>query len=335
MTAQPFWLLKGTRPRSLLWRLFVVHALLLVVAAAVLIFGPVTVSYPIALVEAIGVIVGLVVLLSVDLILLRRTLAPLARLTSLMRSVEPLAPGQRLEQIEGAGQEVTALALAFNQMLDRLETERRESAREALLAQEAERQRIARELHDEIGQVLTALVLQSESLARRVPGEFRGDIEEVREAAREGAEDVRRIARRLRPEALDTLGLQSALVALSSAFREQTGVQVERQLETNLPALSAEAELVIYRVVQESLTNIARHARASRAQLCLGIDDGEIVVSVRDDGRGLPPGADASASGIRGMRERAILIGARLTIASPPDGGTEVRVHVPIGEAQG
>jgi two-component system sensor histidine kinase UhpB len=327
-------LLKGTRPRSLLWRLFVVHALLLVVAAAVLIFGPVTVSYPIALVEAIGVIVGLVVLLSVDLILLRRTLAPLARLTSLMRSVEPLAPGQRLEQIEGAGQEVTALALAFNQMLDRLETERRESAREALLAQEAERQRIARELHDEIGQVLTALVLQSESLARRVPGEFRGDIEEVREVAREGAEDVRRIARRLRPEALDTLGLQSALVALSSAFREQTGVQVERQLETNLPALSAEAELVIYRVVQESLTNIARHARASRAQLCLGIDDGEIVVSVRDDGRGLPPGADASASGIRGMRERAILIGARLTIASPPDGGTEVRVHVPIREAQ-
>jgi two-component system, NarL family, sensor histidine kinase UhpB len=329
--AQPFWLLKAARPRSLLWRLFVATALPLVVAGAVLIFGPVSVSYPITLTQAIGVIAALAVVLVVDLVLLRRTLAPLEQLTRLMHSVKPLAPGQRL-RITGAGEEVAALAQAFNEMLDRLETERRESAREALMAQESERRRIARELHDEIGQVLTALVLQSEALARRVPSDLSGDLEELRETAREGAEDVRRIAHRLRPEALDELGLPSALVALSSAFGEQAGVEVERELQASLPALSPEAELVIYRVAQESLTNIARHAHASRAQLRLTNEDGGVALYVRDNGRGLPQRADESSSGIRGMRERAILIGARLTLDSAPDGGTEVRLHVPIGD---
>jgi two-component system, NarL family, sensor histidine kinase UhpB len=330
---QPFWLLKRGWPRSLLWRLFVATALPLAVTAALLIFGPVTISYPITAGEAIGVVAGLAVVLAADLILLRRTLAPLERLTSVMRSVEPLAPGQRL-QTEGAGQEVAALAKAFNEMLDRLENERRESAREALMAQESERQRIARELHDEIGQVLTGLVLQSESLTRRVPSELIGPLEELRETAREGAEDVRRIARRLRPEALDELGLQSALVALTSAFGEQAGIQVERHLAPSLPTLSREAELVIYRVAQESLTNIARHAQASRADVRLTSENGIVALYIRDNGRGLPRGADRSSSGIRGMHERAILIGARLTMASAPEGGTEVRLQVPIAEAQ-
>jgi two-component system sensor histidine kinase UhpB len=101
-----------------------------------------------------------------------------------------------------------------------------------------------------------------------------------------------------------------------------------------LPRLSREAELVIYRVAQEALTNIARHAKASWAHVRLTSEHGEVALYVRDNGRGLPQGASESSSGIRGMRERAILIGARLTVASAPDGGTEVRLYVPITKAQ-
>src|SRR5919109_211845 len=209
-------------------------------------------------------------------------------------------------------------------MLDRLEGERRESARRALAAQEGERRRIARELHDEIGQVLTGLVLRSETLSRRAPAELRGDLEDLREAARSGAQDVRMIAQRLRPEALDELGLQSALLALCTAVSDRAGIQITRDLERDLP-LTAEQELVIYRVAQESVTNVVRHAEATRIEVTLrrdGDGDGDgVVLVVRDDGVGLP-----------GMRERALLVGANIMIGPARDGGTEVRLHLPSKE---
>ena len=136
-----------------------------------------------------------------------------------MHQVDPLAPGQRIDATSG-DEEVVALAEAFNEMLDRLEGERRDSGRRALAAQEAERRRIARELHDEIGQLLTGLILRGETLARRAPEELRADVVGLREGAREAAEEVRLIARRLRPEALDELGLQSALLALCTSVAE-------------------------------------------------------------------------------------------------------------------
>ena len=157
---------------------------------------------------------------------------------------------------------------AFNEMLDRLEAERRESTRRALMVQEGERQRVARELHDEVGQTLTGVMLQVEGLAAKIPEELRDELDELRETARSGAEDVRRIVRRLRPEALEDLGLPSALAALATAFHDQAGVRVERRLQAGLP-LSEEQELVFYRVAQEALTNVARHAGASRVELQL------------------------------------------------------------------
>jgi two-component system sensor histidine kinase UhpB len=244
-----------------------------------------------------------------------------------MRRIDPLAPGQRVET-EAGDEQVVALANAFNDMLDRLEQERRESALRALAAQEGERRRIARELHDEIGQTLTGLVLRSETIARRGPKELRGDLDELREAARRGAEDVRLIARRLRPEALDQLGLQSALLALCASLAQQAPVDVERSLDADLD-LTAEEELVIYRVAQESLTNVVRHAQASRVALVLCRHATEVVLVVRDDGIGLPPVARTDWTGIRGMRERALLIGAELVIRAATPHGTEVRLRVP------
>ena len=211
-----------TRRTSLFWRLFGAYAAVLGVAVAALVFAPISVSVPTALREVWVLLVGLALALAVYFALLRRALAPLERLTRLMRRIDPLAPGQRIET-DGADRQVVALAEAFNEMLDRLEHERRESARRALAAQESERRRIARELHDEIGQTLTGLVLSSETIARRGPSELRGEIDELREAARRGADDVREIARRLRPEALDELGLQSALFALSDSLVRADG----------------------------------------------------------------------------------------------------------------
>jgi two-component system sensor histidine kinase UhpB len=133
----------------------------------------------------------------------------------------------------------------------------------------------------------------------------------------------------LRPEALEDLGLQSALAALATSFGEQTRVYVERRLEPSLP-LSEDEELVVYRVAQEALTNVARHAHATRVELRLHQNSARTVLTVRDDGRGLPAGALPSAHGIRGMRERAMLIGAQLQIDSKAGRGTEIKLAIPL-----
>jgi two-component system sensor histidine kinase UhpB len=287
----------------------------------------VTVSAPVAASEAAVLVAGLVALLGVDLMLLRPALAPLDELAETMRRHDPLSPGARAKL--PSDPDLASLAQTFNDMLDRLEHERRESARQALMLQEAERRRIARELHDEVGQTLTGVMLQVEGLAATIPDGLRGQLEELRETARHGTEEVRRIAQRLRPEALEELGLHSAMAALATAFAQQARIPIERRLETGLP-LSPEEELVIYRVAQEALTNVARHAGASRVDLELECRDQLIVLTIRDDGRGLSPGSLPSSNGIRGMRERAMLIGANLVIESRPGEGTEVRLAIPV-----
>jgi two-component system, NarL family, sensor histidine kinase UhpB len=291
-----------------------------------LVFAPVTVSVPVAAGELLGLAAGLAALLAANLVLLRPVFGPLDELAETMRRHDPLSPGARAAV--GGDPDVVGLAQTFNDMLDRLESERRESARRALLAQEAERRRIARELHDEVGGTLTGVMLQIEGLAGTIPEELRGQLEELRETARHGTEEVRRIARRLRPDALDELGLQSALAALAGAFERQARIPVVRHLE-HVASATPEEELVIYRVAQEAMTNIARHAGASWARLELRVAQDAIVLTVADDGRGLRAGESASSHGIRGMRERAMLVGGTLQIDSRPEHGTAITLTIP------
>jgi two-component system sensor histidine kinase UhpB len=312
----------------LFWRVFATNASVLVLAFVGLVFAPITVSVPVGAGELLALALGLIALLIANLILLRPAFAPLETLAETMRRHDPLAPGRRAE-VSG-GPVVASLAQTFNDMLDRLESERRESARRALLVQEAERRRIARELHDEVGQTLTGMILQIEGLAASIPDELRGQLDELRETARHGTEEVRRIARRLRPDALEELGLPSALAALARAFELQARIPVLRQLEQAI-TVSPEEELVIYRVAQEALTNVARHAGATTVQLRLRDTQAGIVLTVRDDGRGMPEGASASSHGVRGMRERAMLVGATLLIDSRPGTGTVIELSIPRG----
>jgi two-component system, NarL family, sensor histidine kinase UhpB len=272
--------------------------------------------------------VGGVVLLAVDALLVWRALAPLGRLRESMERIDPLQPGERLDGRAPDGSPAD-LARSFNTMATRLEAERRESARRLLADREAEQRRLARELHDELGQSLTALLMHLERAERSTPTP---ELADAQEATRASLEELRRIVRRLRPDALEDLGLPSALEMLAARHGDRTGMRVESDVEAPLPALSEEAELVIYRIAQEALTNAARHTDARAVRVALGCDDGDVRLRITDDGNGLPAAA-RSASGIRGMRERALLVGGRLVVADRPEGGVEVRLDVPILEA--
>ncbi|MDQ0583887.1 sensor histidine kinase [Streptomyces rishiriensis] len=308
---------------SLFWRIFVLDAAGLIVAAALLL-GPVTVSTPILPGEVLVVVAGLAALLTVNAVVLRLGLAPLGRLGRAMADADLLHPGARA--VVSGPVETAELITTYNAMLDRLEAERAASAAGALSAQERERHRIARELHDEVGQTLTAVLLQLKRVANRAPQDLREELGQAQEATRSGLDEIRRIARRLRPGVLDELGLLSALRSLAGEFTTH-GLTVRHDLRAGLPPLTEETELVLYRVAQEALTNTARHAGADRAELRLRpVTDG-VELLVQDNGRGLGERAGEGA-GIRGMRERALLIGATLTVSSRADGGgTDIRLR--------
>ncbi|MEU9351916.1 sensor histidine kinase [Streptomyces griseoloalbus] len=320
---------------SLYWRIFGLNAVVLGTATALLLWAPVTVSVPVLLTEAVILVAGLGVMLVANAALLRIGLAPLDRVTRLMTTVDLLRPGQRLP-VRGGG-EVAELVSTFNSMLERLEGERVASSARAILAQEGERRRIAQELHDEVGQSMTAVLLALKRASDEASEPLRGELQQAQEITRESLDEVRRLVRRLRPGVLDDLGLVSAVTSLATEFATHTGLRVLRRFDSDLPALDHETELVIYRVAQESLTNAARHAEARRVEVSLRGADACVVLEVSDDGRGI--GAAREGAGLRGMRERALLIGAALDLSSP-DGtsatgtGTRVRLTVPAVRKQ-
>ncbi len=314
---------------SILWRVFTVNAVVFGAAVIALVLSPATVHTPITSRELGELIVGLLLTLVVDLALLALVLAPVRRLAKLMGDIDPTRPGLRapVSQSQWAGEEANVLARAFNTMLDRIETERRESTRRVLGAQESERLRIARELHDEVGQTLTAVALQVERAASHSPGEGRS-LGEIAALLHGSLDDVRRIARELRPEALDDLGLTDAMIALCLRIERQGSIRVRREFGANLPELSVEAELVVYRVAQEALTNALRHSGATCVKVALCRESEGVLLTVQDDGRGFATAHDAG-DGLAGMRERALLIEADLRLGSSPDGGVSVALEVP------
>jgi two-component system, NarL family, sensor histidine kinase UhpB len=306
---------------SLFWRLLVPNIAVLMTASVVLWLEPAN--------GRILVLAGGVVAMTlVNAVLMRRAFAPLERLTALMHRIDPLSPGRRIPD-EGPESEVTVLARSFNEMLDRLEDERRDSARRELAAQERERRRLARELHDEVGQNLTALSMRLARIATDAGQPVAEQIDEARAATLRTVEHVRRLAHRLRPAVLDELGLRAALTTLCTDIAHSTGLTVVRDFPSDLPALPTEVETVLYRVTQESLTNVVRHAGADRVEVSLALaTDHRIVLCVRDDGRGMP-GSVSTNGGIRGMRERAVLAGGELHVHSAAGRGTTVRLQVP------
>src|SRR5205814_2187777 len=253
---------------------------------------------------------------------------PLERLAGRMEEADLLRGGQRVP-IDSTG-EVGALEHAFNTMMERLETERREAGARALNAQEEERQRIARGLHDEVGQTMTGVLLLLKRLAQDATQEQHTALGEAQAAVKASLEDVRRTAQELRPEILDHLGLPSALTNLARTFSVRTGIPVQRQFALQLPKLDPKIELVLYRVAQEGLTNAARHSGANEVALTLEHDADSVVLRVLDDGRGFE-GKHAAQDGTPGgTRARAAT--AR---AAHPDSFDVRQRAVPLRSPQG
>lgn len=312
-------------PADMLFRrIFLINGLVFTLGTLVLALSPATVSARVRVAEIPVLVVGLAVILAANALLLRSSLAPLGALIASMQRVDPLRRNGRLDS--PAQGDLAHLIDTFNAMVDRLESERTTASASALAAQEGERRRIARELHDEIGQSLTVALLSMKRAVDKAPAEAIDDLRNAQETVRSCMDEVRGIARRLRPDILDDLGLPSALSELCGEFAATGGLEITRDIDRTLPRLAPNIELVCYRVAQEALTNIVRHAHARHARLVLRIDENHLVLRVSDDGRG---GVVTDGAGIRGMRERALLVDAVLTIDSPPGRGTVVELTVP------
>jgi two-component system sensor histidine kinase UhpB len=261
-------------------------------------------------------------------LLLRRRLEPINRLVEAMSRVDLASPGMRAASPKWAAKEVQRLTADFNRMLARLEEERRDSGRAVLRAQEEERSRIAQDLHDEVNQALTAILLRLSATISDAPEGLQDELRETQQLATQAMEELLTLARQLRPTALDDHGLIPALASQVADFGDRTGIVSNFQRYGAVPMLTDEEQLVIYRVTQESLSNIAQHADARHVDVELSAI-GRTVLRIRDDGRGFKgvPRANGRAHlGLSGMRERALLVGGRLNVFSEPGEGTTIEL---------
>ncbi|HEV2059757.1 MAG TPA: sensor histidine kinase [Solirubrobacteraceae bacterium] len=262
--------------------------------------------------------------------IMRRRFAPLESLTRTMECVDLTLPGTRAQAYDGESEDVSRLRESFNLMLSRLEDERVGSATAVLRAQEAERARVARDLHDEVNQALTAVSLRLAATAEHAPGEFAEELKETQRLTNQAMQELLGLARELRPSALDDHGLMPALRTQVRLFGERWGIPAQFAADGLRPLLGDFEQLVVYRVVQEALSNIARHANANRVKVTvLGCNAAELKVTITDDGDGFDPDRLRDGrSGLAGMRERALLAGGRLDIRTAPGEGTAVELTV-------
>lgn len=310
--------------RPLWLRVLGVNVAILTAAVLALVLTPATVSARPRLSELVVLAVGLAVTAVANAFVVRGMVRPLDELAARLDREGALGTASRLP-VDGDGI-VARLSRAVNALLERLEEGRRQAGAAALAAQEAERARIAQELHDGVGQSLTAILLEAGALAGRSTVDV-AEVERIRDLARTSLEEVRGVARQLRPHVLEDLGLRSALSALTTELFGHGDTHVRRGIAPGLPDLDEATELVVFRVAQEALTNVARHAGAATVEVRLArVGDGvELVVA--DDGVGIAAGA--AGTGLRGMRERAALVGAELAVGPREGGGTLVRLQVP------
>ncbi|MCL4299865.1 MAG: HAMP domain-containing protein [Anaerolineae bacterium] len=283
-------------------------------------------------------IAGMAISFFVNRWTLRRALEPLERL---QEAVNQVRQGQTDVQVtlgSVSDEQFDRLAETFNRMVlkhERHTEQMQQLSRQILQAQEDERQRLARELHDEAAQALTSLLVHLRLLERaHEPEKAQQNIQKLRELTAQALEEVRRVALDLRPTILDDLGLGAALEWRVDEFTQATGVQAKIQIEGLERRLPREIELVFYRVGQEALNNIARHAQAKHVSISLRRANSTISLEVSDDGLGFNPTSLPTYTprglGLLGMRERLAMISGALTIESGLGQGTRVLACAPL-----
>lgn len=290
--------------------------------------------------ELVALLAGLGVLASVivNYLVLRAALAPLISLEQTVTEVRNGNVDARAPRPTFTDPRFEALRETLNAMLDAVATYRtrlRALSSQVITAQEEERKRISRELHDETAQSLTSLLVGLRLLqGARNSDEVRATATELRELTARTLEEVRKLAVELRPTTLDHLGLVAALEWYSREYAGRLDAAVDFESEGLAERLAPEVELVIYRVVQEALTNIARHANATRVAIRLRFEEAAVEAVVEDNGQGFDV-AEATSSrerglGLFGMRERVELVGGTFNINTRPGEGTSIRIRVPV-----
>lgn len=279
---------------------------------------------------ATGIVLGFAVAatVAVNVYLLSRRFAPLEELVEEMEHADLTrpAPSREIHDL-GGPEEVRRISRSFREMLERLESERRQAAKDALGAQERERARIALDLHDEVNQALTGLLLRLGALRRKAPPELEAELIETNEVATQAMEELLVIARQLRPTTLDDMGLEAALESLVSEVGDRAGIAAAFESEGDVSAISEEVQLVTYRIAQEALSNSIQHGSPEHVRVRLLGDGGALELRVSDDGPGFDAAGSQAGLGIGGMRERALLVGGTLQIDSQPDAGTRVTLR--------
>ena len=266
---------------------------------------------------------AIILTLCVNMWMLQRRFRPLERLIERVEQVDPAAPGTiDLISAHKPAEEISRLAESFRRLLERIEQERR---------------RLARDLHDEVNQALTAILLRLEALAQEAPAGQAPEVAELKRLVNQAMDELLNLARQLRPSALDDHGLVPAIDAQLKRFAARTGVEARLHAEGDLDALEEDVQTAIYRVAQEALTNAERHAGSTVVEVDLEASDARTQLRVRDDGNGFDPGRPgrsssqdpaASGLGLRGMAERARLVGGELDVRSAPGGGTSVTLRI-------
>jgi two-component system sensor histidine kinase UhpB len=280
---------------------------------------------------------AIVLTLCVNLWMLQRRFAPLERLITRIEGIDPAEPSSHHLPDQDPVEEIDKLSRSFNGLLGRIEEERRRSGTLAMRAQEEERRRLARDLHDEVNQALTAILLRLEALAQDSPPANIEEVNELKRLVNQAMEELLNLARQLRPTALDDHGLMPAVETQLKRFSAHTGVEVTLDADGDVDALPEDVQTAIYRILQEALANIGRHAGATAVAVDIRADDEELELHVRDDGAGFDPtalarGAESDSPGaglgLSGMVERARLAGGELDLRSAPGGGTTVTLRI-------
>jgi two-component system sensor histidine kinase UhpB len=266
--------------------------------------------------------------LLLNILMLQRRFSPLDELIRQIEAIDPSDPGSFEAPAEPV-EEVERLAHAFAQLLDRIQAEQRRTGRLQLRAQEEERKRVARDLHDEVNQALTAVLLRLEALTQVAPPRLRDDLTETKGLANQAMGELLQLARQLRPTALDDHGLIPAIEEQLRRFKAQHGIDTRLETEGDLEDLGSDQQLVLYRVTQEALNNVVRHAGASSVSVEIARRDGSVALEVTDDGAGFVVGKESRGLGLDGMAERARLVDGDFEIEAAPGRGTTLRLRVP------
>jgi two-component system sensor histidine kinase UhpB len=280
---------------------------------------------------------AIVLTLCTNLWMLQRRFRPLESLIDQIEAIDPAEPTPLELRRSDPVEEIDRLAGSFHGLLERIEEERRRSGQLAMRAQEEERRRLARDLHDEVNQALTAILLRLEALAQETPPERAPEVVELKRLVNQAMDELLNLARQLRPSALDDHGLVAALETQLKRFSARTGIEARLDTAGEPDALADVVQTAIYRVAQEALTNVTRHAGAMVVELVLAADDDEVELRVSDDGSGFDPAVLPHANsltpgrglGLIGMAERARLVGGELDVRSAPGGGTTITLRVP------